>query len=177
MMNKTGVTKAQNLNEVQGLRTRQDITQAEQQAQMQAISEFERATASLQTMGTDDTYVAIADRSHDIAYTAANLARDTEERAMEIVNEDLGKARIADDQASKAAANARVMSNVPDALEDIRSGRQAREIQVSIEHERTHLDHVRNTTTSNAQELQQHTNAAVQHTQSKVSQIVNALPR
>ena len=177
MMNKTGISKADDIRQVERLRNQQDMVQADQERQSLAVQAFAAGMSRLESMGTDDTYVEIATHANDVGYNAMNLARETEARAMEIVNEDLGKARIADDYTKKAERNAQVVSNVGDAVNDIHSGREAREVEISIQRAGEHQKGVSAATTRNASELQQNTNQAVQVAHSTASRIRNILPQ
>lgn len=178
MLKNTGVSKFATLQDVQRLRDEQDIVQSEQIAQKQAIQTIQEELGRLQAMGSEEVYGEIAQAGHDMAYNARNLAQETRARAMQIVNEDMGKARIADGQAANAATNIEIVQNaVRGAADDILSGREARTIEESIRAEKEHLEGVRDTTLYNAEELQRNTNVALQVADDTARKIIDLLPR
>lgn len=172
--NRTGVTIAKDVGKVGDLAGKKTNLEIEQAAQLAAAREVQQRIGSFRQMGTDDTTIDVAGWGQNIANNALNTIRDTQLRSMEVVNEGLGIARVADGHASSAAANARLVSNLPAAVNDIHSGKEAREIQISIQKEETHQGGIRDTSTRNAQELNQKTVAVVDAVKDAVQSIQNS---
>jgi hypothetical protein len=103
------------------------------------------------------------------------LSRVTEERALEVVNEQRAEATTADHHARSAQQNARLISNVGDAMNTVVSGQQAQAIEVSILREEQHQTQVRDTSTQNAAELQDRTRQAVEYTDAMKNRVRNII--
>lgn len=174
-MKAPSLSQADNIAEVNRQRQAQERLQAEQRVQMEAADRIANAVSSMQDMGTTDAHVPVVNNVDDTMINAVNLSRVTEERAMEVVNEQRAGATTADHHVRSAQQNARLISNVGDAMNTVLSGQQAQAIEVSIVREDRHQTQVRDTSTQNAAELQDRTRQAVEYTDAVKNRVRNII--
>lgn len=174
-MKAPSISQADNIAEVNRQRQLQDSLQAEQRAQMEAADRIANAVRGFQDMGTTDAHVPVVHNVDTTMVNAVNLSRVTEERAMEVVHEQRAEATRADHHARSAQQNARLISNVGEAMNTVLSGQQAQAIEVAIVHEEQHQTEVRDTSSQNAAELQERTRQAVEYTDAVKSRVRNII--
>lgn len=174
-MKAPSLSQADNIAEVNRQRQRQDQLQAEQRAQMDAAERIANAVSDFRDMGTKDVHVPVVNNVDTTMINAVNLSRDTESRAVEVMNAQRAEATTADGHARSAQQNARLISNVGQAMDTVLSGQQAQAIQVSIVREEQHQTQVRDTSTQNATELQDRTRQAVEYTDAVKNRVRNII--
>lgn len=174
-MKTPSLSQADNIAEVGRVRKNQDRLQAEQRAQMDAADRIANAVGSMQDMGTTDVHGSVVNNVDVTMINAVNLSRDTEARAVEVMYEQKAEATTADHYARIAQQNARLISNVGDAMNTVLSGQQAQAIEVSIVSEGEHQAQVRDTSTQNAAELQEHTRQAVEYADAVRNRVRNIM--
>jgi hypothetical protein len=174
-MKAPSLSQADNIAKVNRQRQRQDQLLAEQRAQMDAAERIANAVSDFRDMGTTDAHAPVVNNVDTTMINAVNLSRDTESRAMEVMNEQRAEATTADGHARSAQHNSRLISNVGQAMDTVLSGQQAQAIQVSIVREEQHQTQVRDTSTQNAAELQDRTRQAVEYTDAVRNRVHNII--
>lgn len=174
-MKAPSLSQADNIAEVNRQRQMQDRLQAEQRAQMEAADRIASAVSNMQDMGTTDAHMPVVHNVDNTMINAVNLSRETQARAVSVINDQQGQATTADGHARSAQQNARLISNVGDAMNTVLSGQQAQAIQVSIVREEQHQTQVRDTSIQNAAELQDRTRQAVEYTDAVKSRVRNII--
>lgn len=174
-MRAASLSQADNIAKVNTTRGNQDQLQTEQRVQMEAVERFANGVSDLRDMGTKDVYVEVVNQVDQTMVNAVNLSRDTEARAMTVVNDQRSDATTADGHARSAQQNVQIFSNVGDAMNTVLSGKQAQAIKVSIVREEEHQTQVRDTSNQNAAELREHTRKAVEYADTVRSRVRNII--
>lgn len=174
-MKAPSISQADTIAEVNRQRQMQDRLQAEQRDQMEAADRIANAVRSFEDMGTTDAHVPVVNNVDTTMVNAVNLSHETAERALEVVDDQRTEAATADRHARSAQQNARLISNVGDAMNTVLSGQQAQAIEVAIVREEQHQTQVRDTSSQNAAELQEHTRQALEYTDAVRSRVRNII--